>query len=184
MNQKGFANIVIVLATVILVGVAGYFVLSQRITPSPMPIPTPTSPTPTPTTPTTPPTTTNRSPQQLFTSLGITYPAQVGTMARAIVVAEVLDVQVRREVNIYTFVDFQTLEVVKGDVPPRFTYRMLGGRLGNIEVNNPHYPIPTFTPGEEVVLFLGQQFSSDGYPTLFQESVYHIEDIKIYRQSE
>ena len=121
-----------------------------------------------------PPTTINRSPQQLFTSLGITPPAEIVADARAILVAKVLDVQVRREVNIYTFVEVQTLEVVKGDVPPRFTYRMLGGRLGNVESINPHYPIPTFIPGEEVVLFLGQQFSSEGYPTLFQQYVYHI----------
>lgn len=49
MNQKGFANIiVIIIGVVILVGAAGYFIVSQQLSlPEPVPSPAPT-PTPTP----------------------------------------------------------------------------------------------------------------------------------------
>lgn len=99
--------------------------------------------------------------------------AQVAAAAKAIVVAKVLRVNVRREVNIFTFVEFQTMEVVKGDVPPTFTYRMLGGRLGDVESRSGE-PRPVFRAGEEVVLFLGHRVSQAGYPTIFQQSVFHV----------
>jgi hypothetical protein len=94
--------------------------------------------------------------------------------ARAVVNARVLSVDVRSVAgNIYTFVDFQTISVAKGDVPARFTHRMLGGRLGNVEIDAGD-EMPKFTPGEEVVIFLGPEFSSDGYPTLFPHQVYRV----------
>ena len=44
MNQKGFVNIVVIIAIVILAGVASYFILNQRtLSPTPIPSPTPTS---------------------------------------------------------------------------------------------------------------------------------------------
>ncbi len=50
MNQKGFVNIIVIIGVIILVGVAGYFIVNQQ-TPTPRPIPSPTpTPTPTPTT--------------------------------------------------------------------------------------------------------------------------------------
>jgi hypothetical protein len=93
--------------------------------------------------------------------------------ARVVVDARVVDVQVRQQGNIYTFVDFETIAVAKGEVPTRFTYRMLGGRIGDTEVAAGD-PMPHFTPGEEVVLFLGPEISSDGYPTLFFSHVYRV----------
>src|SRR3989344_4578070 len=51
MNQKGFVNIAIIIGTVVIAGIAGYFVLSQRTTTSLVPTPTPTPPTSTFTTP-------------------------------------------------------------------------------------------------------------------------------------
>ena len=51
-NQKGFANILVIIGAVILVGVSGYFIVSQQkpsSTPSPTPSPTTTlTPTPSP----------------------------------------------------------------------------------------------------------------------------------------
>jgi hypothetical protein len=91
--------------------------------------------------------------------------------AGAVVIAKVLDVQMRREGNIYTFVNFQTLQTIKGSVAPRFTYRMLGGRVDDVEVSSDP-PNPNFRSGMEVVLFLGRQSSVDGYPTLYMDNVY------------
>ena len=56
MNQKGFANIILVVVIIILVGAVGYFVfvkkskpIAQQPTPTPTQTKTPVSPTPTPT---------------------------------------------------------------------------------------------------------------------------------------
>ena len=98
---------------------------------------------------------------------------EVADEAGAVVLARVLSVQVRREVNIFTFVDFQTTQAAKGTMPERFTFRMLGGRLGDVVLDgNP--PNPTFTAGEEVVLFIGRQRSVDGYPTIYFDHVYRV----------
>ena len=60
MHQKGFSNIAIIIGIVVIAGIAGYFVLSQRPTTSPVPTSTPTPPASTPPTPTqTPPPTDN-----------------------------------------------------------------------------------------------------------------------------
>lgn len=62
MNQKGFANIILVVVVVVLVGAVGYFAFvkkseptAQQPTPTPTQINTPISPAPTPTTQQTPP---------------------------------------------------------------------------------------------------------------------------------
>ncbi len=99
--------------------------------------------------------------------------AQVADEAGAVVVARVLAVDVRREVNIFTFVDFQTTQSAKGTMPERFTFRMLGGRLGDVVLDGDP-PNPTFTAGEEVVLFIGRQRSVDGYPTIYFDHVYRV----------
>lgn len=99
--------------------------------------------------------------------------AQVADEAGAVVLARVLSVQVRREGNIFTFVDFQTTQAAKGTMPERFTFRMLGGRLGDVVLDGDP-PNPTFTPGEEVVLFVGRQRSLDGYPTIYFDHVYRV----------
>ena len=100
--------------------------------------------------------------------------ADAAAKARAVAAVKVLDVDVRTEGgNIYTFVEFQTITVAKGDVPAQFTYRRIGGRLGNVEVRGGE-EVPTFTAGEEVVLFFGPEFSSDGYPTIFHRQVYRV----------
>ncbi|OGF69956.1 hypothetical protein A3C75_01275 [Candidatus Giovannonibacteria bacterium RIFCSPHIGHO2_02_FULL_44_31] len=52
MNQKGFINIVVIIGIVVIAGIAGYFVLSQRTTTPPVPTSTPTPPISTSTTPT------------------------------------------------------------------------------------------------------------------------------------
>jgi hypothetical protein len=99
--------------------------------------------------------------------------AQAAAKAGAVVNARVLKVEVRRDVNIYTFVEFETLAVAKGTIAPRFTYRMLGGSLNGQEVASGE-EMPRFTPGEEVVVFLGPERSEDGYPTLFWHQVYRV----------
>ena len=99
--------------------------------------------------------------------------AEAASKAGAVVAARVLGVQVREEVNIYTFVEFETVSVAKGSVPARFTYRMLGGRLGGVEVSGGE-EAPTFRVGEEVVVFLGPETAPDGYPTLFWNQVYRV----------
>ncbi|MDP3792162.1 MAG: PsbP-related protein [bacterium] len=60
MNQKGFANIILIVVIVVLVGAVGYFAfvkksepIAQQATPTPTQTKTPVSPTPTPTSETT-----------------------------------------------------------------------------------------------------------------------------------
>lgn len=81
MNQKGFVNIAIIIGVVIIVGIAGYFVLSQRTTTSPVPTPTPTSPTSTPSTQTQTPTTDSNS-SAIVVSLGQEFTLKKGETAR------------------------------------------------------------------------------------------------------
>ena len=100
--------------------------------------------------------------------------AQVAADAGAVIVARVASVDVRRVGNIFTFVEFQTTQVAKGTMPDRFTFRMLGGRLGDVVLDG-EPPNPIFKVGEEVVLFLGRQRSVDGYPTLYFDHVYRVE---------
>ena len=92
--------------------------------------------------------------------------------ARAIVVAKVLQVDVRLEGNIYTFVRLQTLQTVKGAVPNVVTLRMLGGRIGDTELMSDP-PNPAFAAGDEVVVFLGEP-SREGYPSLYGDQVFQI----------
>lgn len=54
--------------------------------------------------------------------------------------------------EIWTFTTFQTEEVWKGEVVPRITVRLLGGRAGNL--TSSVAGVPRFQAGEDVVLFL------------------------------
>jgi hypothetical protein len=96
--------------------------------------------------------------------------ATVAEQARSIVVARVADSQVRLDGNIYTYVTFDNLQTVKGAVDRRFTIRMLGGRFGDTVLDGDP-PNPTFTRGQEVVLFLGDT-SRAGYPALYFDHIY------------
>jgi hypothetical protein len=99
---------------------------------------------------------------------------QAALKARAVVDARVIGVEVRDVGgNIFTFVEFQVLSAAKGSQPERFTYRMLGGKLGGVEIAS-NEEAPKFTVGEEVVLFLGREFAPDGFPTIFPSQVYRI----------
>jgi len=57
---------------------------------------------------------------------------------------------------------------------PKFTYKTLGGRIGDVEVTTDG-PQMSFTPGGEVVLFFGPEIASDGYPILDDQHIYRVE---------
>lgn len=97
---------------------------------------------------------------------------QAAKDAQSVLVAKAITVTARRDVNIYTFVDFETVQSIKGSTPPRFTYRMLGGRVDDVEVSSDP-PMPKFVPGQQYVLFLGP-ISAQGYPTLYTGNVYNV----------
>jgi len=52
----------------------------------------------------------------------------------------------------YTYVTFDDLSVLKGDVGSTLTLRFYGGRSGGYEAQVPD--MPTFTPGDRAVLFV------------------------------
>jgi hypothetical protein len=91
--------------------------------------------------------------------------------ATAIVTARVLDVRVRDEGWIYTYVDFETLDAVKGSVPARFTYRIFGGSAGSREVSGGEGQ-PSYRKGEEVVLFMVTP--PNPFPIVIESHVYKI----------
>lgn len=62
--------------------------------------------------------------------------------------------------NIFTFSEFEVLENVKGNSDKNsFTLRLLGGRVGNVQITSPIDM--NFNPGEKYVLFLGVE-NADG----------------------
>ena len=79
MNQKGFINIAVIIGIIVVAGITGYFVLTQRTPPNL--IPTPTSPTSTSTTPTEIPTTEPSSNAEMV-SLGEEFTLKKGETAR------------------------------------------------------------------------------------------------------
>ena len=70
--------------------------------------------------------------------------------------------------NIFTFSEFQIIDLVKGSLPPQFTLRILGGTVGATSVSA---DMSSFEPGEELILFLGPD-NQDGYPTVGLQSIY------------
>lgn len=89
---------------------------------------------------------------------------EVAHRSTRIVLAKCLASEVKKLFggNIFTFSDFEVLQRVKG-VPgrERFTIRLIGGRMGNVEVSSPLDF--RFAPGEKYVLFLGRD-NAEGYP--------------------
>jgi hypothetical protein len=70
---------------------------------------------------------------------------------------------------IFTFVEFDTTDLVKGKLPARFTLRLLGGTVGGRTIDADG--TPTFTPGDEVILLLGPD-NAEGYPVIGMQSFY------------
>lgn len=99
---------------------------------------------------------------------------QVIKLSTRIIMAKCLSVNVRELTggNIFTFSEFETLEVLKGKPEStKFTLRLYGGRLGNREIDSS--PMPQFVAGEEVILSLGLE-NLDGYPTIFPQGTFRI----------
>lgn len=97
--------------------------------------------------------------------------SQAAARAAAIVTARVVDVRVVDEGWIYTYVDCETTETVKGTVPARFSYRIFGGRIGSREVNAGDDK-QTFRKGDELVLFMTQ--APNPYPIVIEPHIYKI----------
>ena len=99
---------------------------------------------------------------------------QVVKLSTRIILARCLGVNVKEVTggNIFTFSEFETLEVLKGKhVGKNITLRLYGGRIGNVEIENSL--MPRFAAGEEVVLALGGD-NMDGYPTIFPQGTFRI----------
>jgi hypothetical protein len=91
-----------------------------------------------------------------------------------IVVAECKTVAVRKSPggNIFTYIEFEVLQTIKGSFPSTsFTLRLFGGRIGNEQVDSP--PIPTLNPGDKTVLLLGPNNSS-GYPIFYSDGIFKV----------
>jgi hypothetical protein len=75
--------------------------------------------------------------------------------------------------NIFTFARFEVLDSVKGDFPDKIlTLRVLGGRLGNVEVTPPFEK--DFIAARKYVLFLGAK-NEAGYPTITPQAIFLVE---------
>lgn len=100
----------------------------------------------------------------------------IALLSERAVLAKCISVDVRRVENyggnIFTFIEFEVLEKIFGDIGDSFTLRFLGGEIGDIEYSvMPAYP--TFTPGEEVILLLGAD-NDDGHPIIFHQGEFRI----------
>lgn len=74
--------------------------------------------------------------------------------------------------NIFTFSEFEVLESVKGKFPDRtLTLRILGGKLGDVEVTKPFDM--DFVPARKYILFLGEK-NTFGYPTISPQDIYTV----------
>jgi hypothetical protein len=98
---------------------------------------------------------------------------QVFNLSTRVVLAKCRSVAARKEAggNIFTFLEFETINTIKGPNDAVVPLRLLGGRVGDTEVSSAS--IPSFKTGEEVVLFLGRE-NRDGYPTLFPQGVFRV----------
>lgn len=99
---------------------------------------------------------------------------QLIDLSTRIVLAKCRAVSVRESAggNIFTFSEFEAERMLKGSLPPKgFTLRLLGGRVGDVEISSEL--MPKFTPGAEVVLFLGRD-NEAGYPTVFPQGVFRV----------
>ena len=78
---------------------------------------------------------------------------QVVKLSTRIILARCLSVNVRELTggNIFTFSEFEALQVLKGKITGKnFTLRLYGGRVGNVEIDGSS--MPQFAAGEELVL--------------------------------
>ena len=99
---------------------------------------------------------------------------QVAKASRRTVLARCESVDVREVEggNIFTFYEFEVLDVVNGEEGSRdLTLRILGGRIGNRAIT-PAVNV-AFVPGQKYVLFLGPT-NSAGYPTTAGQSVFQV----------
>lgn len=113
-------------------------------------------------------------PPSVATELGSLTTLDEAKLSTRIVLSKCTAVEVRELAggNIFTFSEFETLRMVKGNLPStHFTLRLLGGRIGDVEIDAPF--TPKFTPGEEVVLFLGPD-NVDGYPTISFTGIFKV----------
>ena len=98
---------------------------------------------------------------------------QVFNLSTRVVLAKCRSIEVRQVTggNIFTFLEFEIIDVIKGPSDKVLTLRLLGGRVGDTEISSSN--IPSFKTGEEVVLFLGRE-NTDGYPTVFPQGVFRV----------
>ncbi|HEX3142999.1 MAG TPA: hypothetical protein VHQ64_03445 [Pyrinomonadaceae bacterium] len=98
---------------------------------------------------------------------------RVLALSSRVVVAKCLRVNVREASGgIFTFSEFEVIEVLKGKFPDKtFTLRLYGGQLGNIKIDNSS--MPQFSADEEVVLCLGAD-NTEGYPTVYPQGTFRI----------
>jgi hypothetical protein len=76
--------------------------------------------------------------------------------------------------NIFTYIDFSVSELVKGKMSGKtFSLRLLGGRLGGVEIAGPLDG--EFVAGSEYILFLGKD-NADGYPTLNPQVIFSVHE--------
>jgi hypothetical protein len=99
---------------------------------------------------------------------------QLIDLSTRIVLAKCRAVNVREAAsgNIFTFSEFEAHQVLKGAFPNKnFTLRLLGGRIGDVEISSE--TMPKFTPDTEFVLFLGRD-NAAGHPTIFPQGVFRV----------
>lgn|GEM_PF-2720979 len=100
--------------------------------------------------------------------------AQVARRSARVVLVKCISVDVREvgSGNIFTFLDFELIQIVKGRLPrATFTLRVFGGRVGDVEITSP--VTVKFSPGDKYVLFLGRD-NSDGYPTMTPDHLFEV----------
>ena len=99
---------------------------------------------------------------------------EAAARADRIVLLKSKKVEVRQDVrgNIFTYTTFELLDTIKGTQNGNgVTLRLLGGRIGDVEVSSPL--TRTFTPGDKFVLFLGKD-NRDGYPTIIPQAIFAV----------
>lgn len=99
---------------------------------------------------------------------------EVAKRSSRIVLVECTSIDVRKSGggNIFTFIDLKVLQNIKGNnAEPSVTLRILGGRLGNQQVDIPSEL--KIAKGDKVVVFLGPT-DPGGYPIFYSEAVFKV----------
>ncbi len=106
---------------------------------------------------------------------------QMLNKAERIVLARCFNSEARKTEggNIYTFVDFELMKLIKGEISSRFNLQMFGGRIGNESQEITGLTLPEFHPGDIVILLLGKD-NDRGIPFLYmgEKWIYSIKDEK------